>query len=726
MAKTVTKWLLALVELIRELVVKLVLWVFNYFSGANGFLPDTTWTSFKGLFNYGGTNVFSVLINSVILPVSLGLVVILLSYTLYKSILSDRAAESPGKIVGRSLLAVVLIIGSITIFSIPLTVGSTVHGWINDAMSNTTMGTMDNDSFTNLETMAENILGGEEVVENDEKLVSSKFFSAYEALGGSGTVSAEDIAKNMTIGVASHSITFTADSVLQRFDKDGDGMIGESDYNAEKTRIDNSVSAVTGNVLSIGVGLMSIAVGVWLAWRYAKLVVQYLSRYVRLCLLIIFSPLASATLASAGTADIFSAYARMFAGSLVSLLISQALILAMKFACAVTLNAETLNGMVVYFCMTLAYAQFAENVDAYVSQVKLGTPKVETPKAMGEIGRAIFQRGVSQPIGAVLGAPSHALGGMVGTAGKGVGKVVGGAVGAATGATIGKAVGKAGEKAVGMATGVKAGKMLGAAASLGGAISMKDKGAVTKAQTSAQNLAKSTVLGMNAGGGVASKMTQANGKFAVDAMRGTHASVSGAMGAVSDVTKATLQGVNGSTYEVSKVSGKDGDGFKITDKTSGAYVSTNAGTWDSALDSVARAGGGLSGVSQFNTSTGDVYNTTKSTSGEIALTQQIGRFDDRSDAIASMTGDTFNIQNDLGFSGNAVRGEVARMMDSAETTGLEFTMENGAKVAGSMNAAGELTVQDKHGKTLEYSGLSAFGNANRNVKSVEFFGNLDS
>lgn len=307
---------LMLVVILLDVGGKFMSWAFSFFTTGNGFLPllgDTT--NFSAMLTtQGGENVLEILVNSVIVPVGAGIVVLLLSFSLFKSILSDKETESPSKIIIRSGFALFFVFFSISLCSLLLNVANKAQGWTNDALLS--YAEMSDDvNYDNISNMA-----------------------------------------------------------TEAFPEE-DGETEEDE-----------------NERSLAAGVLSCFIAFGLTWKFMKMVFQYISRYVRVYMLIIFAPLAGATYASENTEEIWLSYIRMFVSSLVSVAISMIFVLLMKISCLYTINeTNNLSELILFVCFTMGLSRFFEDVDQYLEKVKLSMAGDSRPGISGFIGRMVGQ-----------------------------------------------------------------------------------------------------------------------------------------------------------------------------------------------------------------------------------------------------------------------------------------------------------------------------------------------
>lgn len=308
--------ILMLVVILLDVGGKFMSWAFSFFTTGNGFLPilgDATDFSAM-LTTQGGESVLEILVNSVIIPVGAGIVVLLLSFSLFKSILSDKETESPSKIIIRSGFALFFVFFSISLCSLLLNVTNKAQGWTNSALlSYAEMSEEVNyDNISNMATEAFPEEDGETEEDEDERSLAAGVLSCFIAFG--------------------------------------------------------------------------------LTWKFMKMVFQYISRYVRVYMLIIFAPLAGATYASESTEEIWLSYIKMFVSSLVSVAISMIFVLLMKISCLYTINeTNNLCELILFVCFTMGLSHFFEDVDQYLEKVKLSTAGDSRPGISGFIGRMVGQ-----------------------------------------------------------------------------------------------------------------------------------------------------------------------------------------------------------------------------------------------------------------------------------------------------------------------------------------------
>lgn len=670
MERTVVNFLEELSNIFLELIQKMMFWVFDFFS-SNGFVPTLSTirlstSSFFVLFTdtETSTNIFNSLLNNVILPASIGIVIILISFSLYKSIVSNKETESALKIFIRAGISLLLVISIIQIMHVLLSAGGTVQNLINNAITGS-FGGINEDTAQNLSNAAEEI------------------------------------------------------------------MVSDVD----------GVSSISDSLKGLGTAIVAGVLCIILSWKYFKLVLQYLSRYVRVYMLTVFSPLASAAKASESSEEIFNSYIRMYVGCLISVAVSQALLLAMKFACSVTLNAGSLRLLILYYCLTLSYVSFAEEVDTYLDKVKLNVAGNTKPLLANMVGR-------------MTQMTAHGWAARAGT------KLVGTAMGAATTAAsipIHKATDKirnagantAAEQLLNRKRNTETGKgaisknVSGKPENIAGKmnIATTDKKAVENAAKDMHNQSMSRVSTLGADNKVSGTISQKDGKFEVNKNIG-HASgetmeekLATAMDmagkeANGEISSANILGANGSKYNVSKSVGQDGaSSFSIKDTEHGiALDSQNVSTWQDAVNAVGSASGGLTGESEFYSTAGEIFNTSTD-GGGMNVSQNAGSYDNRTEAIdrAESFLDArggYQVSNDLGYSSQPVSAsKVGAEMDNAETTMVSFSRNDGRQFTGALHPDGSVSVYDqKSNKDMKYQDIHSFASLNK-IDKVSFYGN---
>lgn len=314
-------------------------WSFNFFTGENGFIPTLNQSgvkTFYSMFAAGKINLLNVLVDKVVIPVGAAIVLVLFAFALYKSIVSDKATEAPWKIFFRGGVAIFLVFSSTAIFGILLNTANQVQVMAENAIGTSVLATYFEDTDTD---------GG---YENIQDMANGAFEETEGEAGGGAT----------------------------------GGSVTES-----------IKSAVEGAKNVIVTSLIAFFLALILTWKFMKLVFQYLSRYVRVYLLVIFSPLAGASYAMESTAEIWAAYIRAYVGALVSVIISQFLLWGMKLASMYTVySTNSFSELALYFSLTLGFCQFAENIDAYLDKVKLNLPMDPRTTLMNSIGMVMQKK----------------------------------------------------------------------------------------------------------------------------------------------------------------------------------------------------------------------------------------------------------------------------------------------------------------------------------------------
>ena len=179
--------ILMLVVILLDVGGKFMSWAFSFFTTGNGFLPilgDATDFSAM-LTTQGGESVLEILVNSVIIPVGAGIVVLLLSFSLFKSILSDKETESPSKIIIRSGFALFFVFFSISLCSLLLNVTNKAQEWTNSALlPYAEMSEEVNyDNISNMATEAFPEEDGETEEDEDERSLAAGVLSCFFSFG---------------------------------------------------------------------------------------------------------------------------------------------------------------------------------------------------------------------------------------------------------------------------------------------------------------------------------------------------------------------------------------------------------------------------------------------------------------------------------------------------------------------------------------------------------------
>lgn len=313
-------------------------WSFNFFTGENGFIPTLNQSgvkTFYSMFAAGKINLLNALVNKVVIPVGAAIVLVLFAFALYKSIVSDKATEAPWKIFFRGGVAIFLVFSSTAIFGILLNTANQVQ------------------------VMAENAIGTS---------VLATYFEDTDTDGGY------------------ENIQDMANEAFEETEGETDGGAGGSVTESNKNAVEGAKNVIVTSLIAFFLALI-------LTWKFMKLVFQYLSRYVRVYLLVIFSPLAGASYAMESTAEIWAAYIRAYVGALVSVVISQFLLWGMKLASMYTVySTNSFSELALYFSLTLGFCQFAENIDAYLDKVKLNLPMDPRTTLMNSIGMVMQKK----------------------------------------------------------------------------------------------------------------------------------------------------------------------------------------------------------------------------------------------------------------------------------------------------------------------------------------------
>ena len=327
MARIVSAILSAVISVLRSIAVKLMIWIFNLFdvSGRAGFglgddavqLNNNVVPFYRMFGSDGGLgeSILGKFAVDVLLPVSIAIVVLMFSWSLFKSIVSDKAEESPGKIIIRVVITFTCVVLVYRLMGLLFNVALSVQGIIYRYFAR--------------------VLHAEELtITEDHFGVILELFSTLIDVG--------------------------ADDTYQPY------------------------------YYPI-ISLVSIIFPIILAIKYAKLIFEYFSRYVRLELVRIFAPLGISTAAMNSTEDICKAYLRLYVSCLGSVLFSYALILVARFACVTAMTSSTTGEIFLWFCLALGIFHFIDNLDAYLDKAGLNNLRRSPSTLLDGLGFAAGQ-----------------------------------------------------------------------------------------------------------------------------------------------------------------------------------------------------------------------------------------------------------------------------------------------------------------------------------------------
>lgn len=737
--RTVSKLVLAFVRTIQGLVMRVMGWTFHYFTSEDflpkmGTLGDGTGKFYKLFYSSSdNANVFNLLLSKVIVPTCIAIVIILFSFSMFKSMISQKETESPLKTVVRSAISLVLMLISLSVCTILLDAGNYAQVWVGEVINETTGGVTD-ESFRNLEAKAEEMLGNSSTYTAEEVEYAQanqntweNGYQMYIHAGGSGSIE--------SWLATSDSTGSNTGTIWQYHDLNNDGILNEADYDMALAILHTSSSEeLSSNVYQIGICILSSILGLVLTWKFLKMIYMYLNRYVRIAMMIIFSPLSCAAYASETSEEIFFSYLRMYVSSLISLVITQALVLGMQFACSVTLNASSLALMILYYCLTLSYVSFTASIDTYLNKVKLNVGAQQREPAFGNLGMMAGRMlgesvigGMLSGMGSVIGGvtsaalhPREAMGTISNTvAGTGTSGGITHSTEKTTGLTngIGTEVkdgavvnGVAGTSASTTATSVnsKTAAMTGMGVALTN-IPASQKNAVKVAASTALGMAQATVTGYTGNQAMRKATRDANGKYAVESVVGTAGSVLEAIKGQEGIVSATINGQNGAVYNVEKHQSYLGNNtFKIQDISHGLSLGNDSiNTWEQALVKVDEAANGITGESEFASGKGELFRTHDGTS---EVMKQEGVYESWDNALNRMGFfDSYDVTNNAGYQEKVTSmNKVTNTLERAESVDVKGERTDGGVIHATLDSRGSVFVADKKGKEKKYSGIDAF------------------
>ena len=174
-----------------------------------------------------------------------------------------------------------------------------------------------------------------------------------------------------------------------------DSSVHNADTLFSQNIISYNLSSLLGGVWSI---VIEVIILIAICWNYLKLVLEIAERYVVMCILYMFSPLAFATGASNSTNSIFRGWCRMFASSLFMMVVNTwSLLLAMSSLqtfCAkgsvaganfeynvlssdnkIVQGGTVTGNTLVWAVITFAFLKCAQSMDEYLNSMGLSTAR---------------------------------------------------------------------------------------------------------------------------------------------------------------------------------------------------------------------------------------------------------------------------------------------------------------------------------------------------------------
>lgn len=179
------------------------------------------------------------------------------------------------------------------------------------------------------------------------------------------------------------STNFSLDALLsdQKFGDDGSSL--------------NFSSGIGLSGLQMLIGIVLAAV---LGWRYLKLMVQYVKRYVRYQLLRVLAPVGICTIGSNSTRQMAQNYLKLYISSTLSMLLSGMMTYIYCWAMMQTLlwESDLIADNILLFCITLGIYDFFQYLDQLLEKIGLlstGMQPIRLPIGIGGISAGLSSKG---------------------------------------------------------------------------------------------------------------------------------------------------------------------------------------------------------------------------------------------------------------------------------------------------------------------------------------------
>ena len=181
------------------------------------------------------------------------------------------------------------------------------------------------------------------------------------------------------------STNFSLDALLsdQKFGDDG---------------VTSSLNFSSGIGLSGLQMLIGIVLAAVLGWRYLKLMVQYVKRYVRYQLLRVLAPVGICTIGSNSTRQMAQNYLKLYISSTLSMLFSGMMTYIYCWAMMQTLlwESDLIADNILLFCITLGIYDFFQYLDQLLEKIGLlstGMQPIRLPIGIGGISAGLSSKG---------------------------------------------------------------------------------------------------------------------------------------------------------------------------------------------------------------------------------------------------------------------------------------------------------------------------------------------
>lgn len=181
------------------------------------------------------------------------------------------------------------------------------------------------------------------------------------------------------------STNFSLDALLsdQKFGDDG---------------VTSSLNFSSGIGLSGLQMLIGIVLAAVLGWRYLKLMVQYVKRYVRYQLLRVLAPVGICTIGSNSTRQMAQNYLKLYISSTLSMLLSGMMTYIYCWAMMQTLlwESDLIADNILLFCITLGIYDFFQYLDQLLEKIGListGMQPIRLPIGIGGISAGLSSKG---------------------------------------------------------------------------------------------------------------------------------------------------------------------------------------------------------------------------------------------------------------------------------------------------------------------------------------------
>lgn len=165
---------------------------------------------------------------------------------------------------------------------------------------------------------------------------------------------------------------------------------------------DDGVTSSLNFSSGIGLSGLQMLIGIILAavlgWRYLKLMVQYVKRYVRYQLLRVLAPVGICTIGSNSTRQMAQNYLKLYISSTLSMLFSGMMTYIYCWAMMQTLlwESDLIADNILLFCITLGIYDFFQYLDQLLEKIGLlstGMQPIRLPIGIGGVSAGLSSKG---------------------------------------------------------------------------------------------------------------------------------------------------------------------------------------------------------------------------------------------------------------------------------------------------------------------------------------------